>query len=736
MTRVLKVAVPGPFRAPLDYLPPEPHSSAEREPAIGCRVKVPLGRRQVVGVVVGTGTRSAGPEIRLRAALALLDPTPLLDGELLALAQWASDYYHHPLGDVLARFLPPRHRRTEANAQQAARAWQLTARGHAAEPTSLAERAPAQAHALERLQTHGRAATNATLRRLGVRADVMRRLAQAGLVERITEPAPTDPADLPSTAVGHQLNAEQAGAVVAIEAGMDSFGIFLLDGVTGSGKTEVYLHAMSTALAAGRQVLMLVPEIGLTPQAEQRLHQRFGDAVTTLHSGMADGARLRSWERCRVGHARVLVGTRSAVFTPMPDLGLIVVDEEHDESYKQQEGLRYSARDLALIRARNRAVPAVLGSATPSLESLHNAHTGRYRHLRLPSRAGGASQPRLELVDLRRHPLEDGLSTPVASAIAATLAAGNQALVFLNRRGFAPTLRCSDCGWVAECRRCDARMTVHSRPGGLRCHHCGARQPLPSVCPQCGAPEPLPIGQGTQRSEAVLARRFPGTPVLRIDRDTTAGQQALHTVLDQVEAGEPALLVGTQMLAKGHHFPAVTLVAVLDADGGLFSADFRASERVAQQILQVAGRAGRAERPGQVLIQTQEPQHPLWQPLLAQDYGAFASAALDERRETGLPPFAHLALLRADAPKRASVWGFLDRCAEVLAQPNSEVAVLGPVSALRERLGGHYRAQLLLQSPTRAPLHRVLRQGLEAIEGLTEARRVRWSLDVDPSDLY
>ncbi len=727
---ILAVAVPGPFRSPLDYLP----APKLPTPAIGTRVKVPLGRRNVVGVVVSIQSDSRLDPARLRPAIAHLDASAILDTDILDLARWAADYYHHPIGEVIARCLPPRHRRPDAATLRRMLAWQITATGLACDLGQFV-RAPAKVRALTHLRRAAGSVTAAELTGLGIRSEVLKQLEALDLV---ASKAALAPGGAPASPMGEALtaHAEQAQAVSAIIDGLDRFTAFLLDGVTGSGKTEVYLQAMAAALAAGRQVLMLVPEIGLTPQTQERLRQRFGEAVVTLHSGMTDVARLRAWESVRRGAARVLIGTRSAIFTPMPDLGLIVVDEEHDESYKQQDGLRYSARDLALIRARNRNVAVVLGSATPSLETLHNARSGRYRHLHLSARAGNALPPTLRLIDLRRHPVVDGLSEPLKQAMAETLAAGNQVLVFLNRRGFAPVLRCSDCGWIADCPRCDARMTVHSRPGGLRCHHCGTARPLPPRCPQCGAPEPMPVGQGTQRTEAVLKQHFQGVPVVRIDRDSTASQQALTAALEQIQVGAPALLVGTQMLAKGHHFPAVTLVAVLDADGGLFSADFRGSERLAQQVLQVAGRAGRAERPGRVLIQTLQPEHPLWSAILDQDYHAFAKSALAERSETGLPPYAHLALLRAEAPTRDAAWTFLETASGKLQPAAQGVAVLGPIPALRERLAGRYRAQLLLQSSERAPLHGLLRRCLPELDGLPEARRVRWSLDVDPIDLY
>ncbi len=734
MSQIIKVAVPCPLREALDYLP----ARQWPDPSPGCRVSVPFGSRRVVGVVVGASEHSSLAPSRLRPIHAVLDQEPLLDADILALAQWAADYYQYPLGEVLSRCLPPPRRRDgEGSGVRMGRAWQLTAAGRDT-PTATLAATPARARALEALQQATAPMSAVALANLGIRAEIVRALGRDGLVAPLAIPLSLLAEQPPTNAALEAPlapNPDQTAAIEAIKASLDGFGTTLLAGVTGSGKTEVYLSVMSEVLARGRQALLLVPEIGLTPQTVHRLQARFGSAVAAVHSGMASGQRLAAWELARSGRARILVGTRSAIFTPLPDLGVIIVDEEHDDSYKQQDGLRYSARDLAVIRARNRDIPVVLGSATPSLESLNNALTGRYRHLRLPLRAGGASPPRQRLIDLRRHGAPEGFSTPLIDAMRAALGKGNQVLVFINRRGFAPVLMCHDCGWIAECRRCDARMTVHSRPAGLRCHHCGAERPMPPECPSCGAPEPMPIGQGTQRSENVLGQLFPDTPVIRIDRDSTRGARALGDTLERVARGSPALLVGTQMLAKGHHFPAVTLVAVLDADSGLFSADFRSSERLAQQLLQVSGRAGRADRAGEVLIQTHQPDHPLWHALLEHGYDAFATAALAERREAGFPPFGHLALLRAEAPAREPPHAFLEHCARLLREGGNEVAVLGPVPALLERRAGRYRAQLLLQSRGRTALQRLLRSRLEHLEALPEARRVRWSLDVDPVDL-
>jgi primosomal protein N' (replication factor Y) len=521
-------------------------------------------------------------------------------------------------------------------------------------------------------------------------------------------------------------------------AASPGFVAFLLDGVTGSGKTEVYMALIDATLRRDRQALVLVPEIGLTPQLMQRFRRRFpARTIAMLHSGLADGERAQAWRSAAIGDAPIVIGTRSAVFVPLARPGLIIVDEEHDLSYKQQEGFRYHARDLAVVRARDERIPVVLGSATPSLESLHNASRGHYRHLHLPERAGRARAPRIGLLDLRHQPLDEGLSPTLIQRVSEHLDASSQVLLFVNRRGYAPTLLCHECGWVARCRRCDAHLTVHARDARLRCHHCGAERPVDPQCPECGSAELLALGLGTQRLEQTLADRFPGTGIVRIDRDTTRRRGAMAERLTEVRAGTHRILVGTQMLAKGHHFPDVTLAAIIDIDQGLFSADFRAPERMAQLVVQVAGRAGRAERPGEVLIQTHHPEHPLLRTLIENGYRVFAEAALEERRAAGLPPFTSLALLRAEAPRPEAPARFLEAARRPLAAAGAdEVELLGPVPAPMELRGGRYRAQLLLRAERRAPLQRVLHRAVPRLAELPEARRVRWSLDVDPMEMF
>jgi primosomal protein N' (replication factor Y) len=534
------------------------------------------------------------------------------------------------------------------------------------------------------------------------------------------------------------LSDEQQAAVESLERTLGGFGAVLLEGVTGSGKTEVYLRSSARVLERGDAVMILVPEIALTPQLFNRFSRRLGSAVRVLHSAIAEAERERTWHEIRLGLARVVLGTRSAVFTPVPRLGLVIVDEEHDPSLKQAEGFRYSGRDLAIIRAQRAGCPVLLGSATPSLESLRNALSGRYRHLRLTRRAGAARLPQMDLIDLRDQPLRNGLAEPLLQTVSNTLERGEQAMLFLNRRGYAPVLSCFSCGWVSKCPHCDAHQTLHRGSGRLVCHHCGTERPVPVHCPDCDADDLNPIGQGTEQLEMVLAERFHGYPLLRIDRDATSRKGSLETILGRLQAPGPALLVGTQMLAKGHDFPGVTLVAVVNADGGLFSADFRSTERLAQLLLQVAGRAGRGQRTGRVLIQTRFPDHPLLQTLITQGYGAFAESALAERAAAGLPPYSYQALLRSDAGGMDVAIDFLSQAAAALGDrvPQDSLQVLGPVSAPMARRGGRDRAQLLLQAKRRGPLHEALGYLVERLPALDGASKVRWSVDVDPIDLY
>jgi primosomal protein N' (replication factor Y) len=730
---ILKVAVDVPLSREFDYLPAPDELSDQP----GSRVRVPFGRREQVGLIVGQAQGSDLPSTKIRRCISSLDTEPLLSAADLWLIQFTSDYYHHPLGEVVAAALPALLRQGKA-LHPTTTVLATTDAGESTDLETLARRAPKQAELLELLLDAG--GNGIDVDTLNDTLPGWRRAAKAllekGFASRFETVYEKDkPAFELERKAGPELNEDQQKALSAIRA-QSGFGAFVLDGVTGSGKTEIYLQLMQDALDNGRQVLVLVPEIGLTPQLVRRLSSRLGIVPSVLHSSLSDNERLSAWRNARSGAAALVVGTRSAVFTPLPSLGLIVVDEEHDHSFKQQEGLRYSARDLAIARAKHSDIPIVLGSATPTLELLQHCRSGNFTRLELPERAGGARPPDIRLVDLARAQAVDGLSEPLTNAIQRHLNAGGQALIFINRRGFAPTLICSSCGHIAECARCDSRMTVHARDKALRCHHCGASRSLDELCSSCGATV-RPLGEGTQRLEDALKARFADFRIERIDSDSTQGKDAMGNVLALAEEGTANILVGTQMLSKGHHFPKLTLVGVVNADQGLFGTDFRSGERLAQSIIQVAGRAGREDRQGEVLIQTAFPDNPFWQHLIDGGYPKIAADALAEREATRWPPFTWLALLRSAAPKQQDAHAFLEAARRYVdAQQLQSLRVLGPVNAPMARKAGRYRAQLLLQSSDRKALHHVLRGLRPTLEGEPSARKVRWSIDVDPIELF
>lgn len=730
---VLRVAVPMPLFGSFDYLPPKGIGAKSCAP--GSRVRVPFGRRQLTGLILDVAAQaSVGPDALKRVSEVMDTGSVFGDSEVFELCRWAADYYHHPVGEVLATALPTALRKGRPAARTPLQAWCLTPAGAGIDPSAL-KRARKQAAVLSRLPVDGSPMDEASLREaLGNVRPVLKALQDKGWIEPATlvrplgEPVPPAP--------GHAPNEGQEQALAALQAGIGRFGAYLLEGVTGSGKTEVYLRTAEQALAAGRQVLVLVPEIGLTPQLINRFRERLPGPLAVFHSGLSEGERLDAWLAARDGEAGVVLGTRSALFTPLARPGLIVVDEEHDGSYKQQDGFRYSARDLAVRRAQLAGVPVILGTATPSLETLQNARKGRYAHLRLPRRAADAAPPALKVLDVRGRPMREGVSESLIQHARRHLETGGQVLFFLNRRGYAPTLMCHDCGWVCECRRCDARMTWHQRGNRLRCHHCGAARPVETRCPDCGSGNLLALGLGTERVEAVLREALPAYPLARVDRDTTSRKGAFERLMLDVESRHVRILVGTQILAKGHHFPALSLVGVLNADYGLFGADFRAAEHMAQLMTQVAGRAGRAERPGEVYIQTHHPTHPLLVRLITEGYTSFAEAALGEREQAGLPPYSHLALLRAESAHENAPMAFLEQAAGGLnTRVGDGLELWGPVPAPMERRAGRTRAQLLIQSTSRGRLHKALGPWVRGLADLSTARRVRWSLDVDPQDL-
>lgn len=657
--KILKVAIDTPLYQALDY-----RLSDDFLVLPGSRVLVPFRNKEVVGVALELIAVSQISNAKLKDVIRIIDEEPLFSPELLQLCQWAADYYHYPIGEVLA-------------------------------------------HALPALLRQGKPAE------LG-----KKRYWKGG-----------------QTLAPLELNSAQQQAVNAILENPKQFQVFLLNGVTGSGKTEVYLHAITHFLQQGKQVLVLVPEIGLTPQTIERFRERFAVPVAGLHSGLTNKERLYAWLTARSGEAKIIIGTRSAIFTPFKDLGCIIIDEEHDLSFKQQEGFRYHARDLAIMRAHFQKIPIVLGSATPSLEVLHKVNQGRYQQLLLSERAGVAILPTFQIVDVRNTYLEEGLSPTLLKAMKEHLDRGEQVMLFLNRRGFAPVYMCHQCGWTAICKRCDARLTVHFSPERLHCHHCDSRYPLFTKCGDCKANGVQVIGLGTERLEQALQKHFPQSAIARIDRDNTQRKGEMQRLLDGIQKGDFQILIGTQMLAKGHHFPNVTLVAIVDTDAGFFSTDFRAIEKMGQLILQVAGRAGRVEKPGTVIIQTHHPEHPLLLQLLREEYLHFAKTLLAEREQALLPPFAYMALFRAEAHQLAHATEFLAQIKSVSHALSQNLQILGPIPAPLARRSGRYRVQLLLQAKQRPVLQQHLSRLLPEVTKLPNKSKVRFSLDIDPLEM-
>ncbi|MCL6270598.1 primosomal protein N' [Sansalvadorimonas sp. 2012CJ34-2] len=742
---ILRIALPVSLRRLFDYLPPKSIPAVKLTP--GLRVRVPFRNREIVGVLISLEIESEVPADKLRPASEILDSTPVLSEQLMKLALWTADYYHHPAGDTLIQALPALLRQGYDLGKEVHNFWQPASNlDNQAEIALAKARAPKQQEAWELIRQHPDGISTEALRSFGFEKPLLRNLEKRGLVESLTK-APQyqmfydhHPLLKSSPLV---LNSEQERALEAVICEDQSFSATLLHGVTGSGKTEVYLQAIAHVLSQQKQALLLVPEIGLTPQTLARFRERFNVPVCVLHSGLTDRERLNGWLAAQRGEAGIVISTRSGIFTPLYSPGIIIVDEEHDLSYKQQDSVRYSSRDLALYRGRLENIPVILGSATPSLETLNNSISHRFRYLKLSQRAGVATPPQLELIDTRGQELQGGIAPESLHAIKDTLQQGHQALVFLNRRGYAPTLTCDHCGWLVDCPNCDAHLTLHRSPPHLHCHHCDYRQGIPNCCPNCSSIELSPVGQGTERTEEILAQLFPKTQVLRIDRDSMRKKHAFQETIDKIHKGDPAILVGTQMLAKGHHFPAVTLVVIVNADAGFFSADFRGSEKTGQLILQVAGRAGRADRPGRVFIQTGTPDNEQLQTLIHKGYDDLSKELLDQRRSVGLPPFSYMALISAEATFSQPAEEFLVNTANLAKQiievdnlggPEG-VLVLGPMPAPMEKRQGRMRYHLHLQAKTRKPLHNMLYRLLPLLEQDPLARKIRWSVDIDPQDM-
>nr|MBV6629741.1 primosomal protein N' [Oceanococcus sp. HetDA_MAG_MS8] len=696
-----------------DYLAPE---DAPGE-MLGHAVQVPFARRSLNGIVVGHSEHSQVPANRLRRVHSILSERPLVDAQSMALLRFAAQHYQYPLGLTVATALPPG---VFGGAPTTERAFVLTAQGRA-QLSADGVRGQRQRSVVEQLAE----ATAPTPRSaIAVPAAVLARLQELDWIRSVDQ---AQPQASPATPVPLRQGQKQVAEAILTTASPTTH---LLLGATGSGKTEVYLHLAQHILAQGRQVLMLVPEISLTPQMVERISQRLGAAVSVLHSGQSPKERLRHWFRARDGEAGLVLGTRSSVFVPLPQLGLVVVDEEHEASYKQQDGLRYSGRDLAVYRGWLQQAPVILGSATPSLESLHNVSQGRYTQHEL--QAGPQGRRELRLIDMQGLPSSEPLSPILRQQMRKTLDGEGQVFLFLNRRGYAPLLYCPQCQWSPQCRRCDVAMVWHRQAGQLRCHHCGHQQRVPSCCPSCEHPELVPVGWGTQRVMEALQTHFPDVPAIRFDRDSLTRKGALEDALERLHSNQARIVVGTQMLAKGHDFPHLSLVAVIDADSGLYSADFRATERLGQLLTQVRGRAGRRAQDAQCLIQTRNPSHPHLQAWLAGGYQRLSQLLLEERQDIGWPPYSKLAAIRIEAAQEASLDQFWQHWQQALAGPWG-CEMLGPIALARR--SGRFRSQIVLRHPQRPLLGRELTTIREELEHANWARKVRWSVDVDPWSL-
>ncbi|EEX30710.1 MULTISPECIES: primosomal protein N' [Vibrio] len=728
---IARVALPVPLDKQFDYQIP-----AHLFPIIGGRVSVPFGRQTLVGVVTALVNQSEFSFDKLKPLKQVLDSQPVWPDSLYELLQWCSQFYQYPLGDTLLNAMPSALRKGKEADFATLVEWQLTAAGRNQLMLGFG-RAVKQAKVMHMLESGS--VPHQHFIDEEISSSVLKTLQEKGWIESIEcKPEMRDWSRQVEADVDKpKLNEEQAVAIATVNS-FDGFGCFLLEGVTGSGKTEVYLNLIKPVLEKGRQALVLVPEIGLTPQTINRFRHRFDVPVEVIHSGLNDSERLNAWLSARDKAAGIVIGTRSALLTPFADLGIIIVDEEHDASYKQQDSLRYHARDVAVMRANKEQIPIVLGSATPALETLHNALSGKYHHLTLTERAGNAVPTSNKVLDVKGQYLESGLSASLIAEMRQHLSAGNQVMLFLNRRGFSPALMCHDCGWIAECKRCDAYYTYHQYSNEIRCHHCGSQQPTIHQCQGCGSSNLVTVGVGTEQLEAQLGELFPEYQTIRIDRDSTRRKGSLESALGDIRSGKYQILIGTQMLAKGHHFPDVTLVALLDVDGSLYSSDFRASERLAQLFIQVAGRAGRASKPGEVILQTHHPEHSLLQALLTKSYRHFAETALQERKFAMLPPYSYLTLFRAEANNSQHVEAFLRQVRHTLeAHPlfDGYCQVLGPTPAPLAKRAGKHRWQLMLQTQTRPTMQKLLSSAKPAIQMLPNAKKVRWSLDIEPQDL-
>ncbi len=726
----IRVAVPVYLYDCFDYsLTAEQYHQAE----VGARVAVSFGRQNVVGVIVEklTDEKPLDLGFKLKAITELLDDNAILDTKVLSLLTWSAQYYQFPIGEVMHAALPSFLRQGKPY-NLLARMWKLID-DHAEDKLKRSEK---QQDAYKILKLHPTGTSENILNLAGIETATLKALEKKQITQCILEAQDFKPQAMTLAQMPLTPNDEQKRAIQNILKVRHSYHAFLLDGLTGSGKTEVYLQVMQEVLKQGKQVLVLVPEIGLTPQTVIRYQSRFHCHIALLHSGLNDSKRLQAWQSAQTGKASIVIGTRSAIYTPLPHLGLIVLDEEHDLSFKQQEGFRYHARDVALYRAHLENCPIILGSATPSIDSYALVEQGKMTRLELDQRAGVAVMPKMHVIDLKVAQKQNGISQQLIHEVQKRLDKKEQVLIFLNRRGYAPVLICESCGWQAKCPHCDANFTVHRQPyQHLHCHHCGTIHRMPEHCPQCQHSELKPIGLGTAKVEENLQALFPNFDVIRVDRDSTSRVGSWQKIYNKIQKSEPIILLGTQMLAKGHHFPYVTLVAILDIDSGLLSVDFRATERTAQLIIQVAGRAGRGEKKGEVYLQTLRPDHPLLNTLLESGYRSFAKQTLKERKAAWMPPYRYAALLRCESKDQELNQNFLQEHAQALRQASeNSIDIWGPIPAPMERKAGRYQAHMVLLSKDRARMHFYIRQWWQNVWH-NKPHGMKLSLDIDPQEL-
>ena len=731
--RILRIAINTPLRRLFDYLPP--HGCNPEQLIAGQRLRVSFGRsREKTGLLAEITSHSEIEPHKLKHVIEVLDNKPLFSLDHLQFLKWASDYYHYPVGEVILGTLPKLLSNGSPAIKKHVRYWRLK-HGEKSLSDNLPANAPLKKAIMDLVKKHPEGIAEETIRRNFKNwHKPLNSLAEQGWLDSFTHEIPDSKQTCTQTE-NIKLNPEQMKAVNTIISTGNTYKPFLLNGITGSGKTEVYLHAIKAYINQGLQALVLLPEIALTPQFIERLKSGLKANTGVLHSGLTDRERMETWLGARDGSINIIIGTRSAIWTPFKQLGIIVVDEEHDLSYKQHEGFRYSARDLALYRAHQNKIPVILGSATPSLESIQNVVNKRYQEIKLTKRTGNAFLPEINILDIRSCSMDGALSGPVLEVIRQHIERKQQVLLFLNRRGYAPVMMCHDCGWIAKCPRCNIQMTYHKHINKLCCHHCQHQEKLTDTCPECSNKKIIEIGHGTQRLTETLEKNFPEAKIIRIDRDSTRRKGTMQSMLDDAQKGNADILIGTQMLAKGHHFPMVTLVGIIDADRGLYSADFRASERMAQIVMQVSGRAGRADNPGTVIIQTHHPDHPLLKTLAGHDYVKLSKLLLEERKQTILPPFSYQVLLRAEANQPDKIRQFLDEAHNLLPRNHKQLQIFGPIMAPIEKRAGNYRMQLLLQMPDRKQLRNILDTWVPLLENQASSRKVRWSLDVDPQDM-